>query len=80
MTKQNYVELRNYYKEDYFSLLYSYYRGYRQDLSPQQFTAFFTQWLKGDFSIIPDIVRYLDVKHEVTMVQDLKEKETIKTI
>lgn len=80
MTKQNYTELRNHYKEDYFSLLYSYYRGYRQDLSPQQFTMFFTQWLQGDFSILPDIVHYLDTKHEVVLVQDLKEQETIKII
>lgn len=80
MTKQNYTELRNYYKEDYFSLLYNYYRGYRQDLSPQQFTAFFVQWINGDFSILTDIVRYLDVKYEVTMVQNLEKKETIEII
>lgn len=80
MTKQNYTELRNHYKEDYFSLLYNYYRGHRQDLSPQQFTMFFTQWLHGDFSIIPDIVRHLDVKHGVVLVQDLKKQETIEII
>lgn len=80
MTKQNYTELRNHYKEDYFSLLYNYYRGHRQDLTPQQFTAFFAQWINGDFSILPDIVQYLDVKHGVVLVQNLKTQETIKII
>lgn len=80
MTKQNYTELRNHYKNDYFSLLYNYYRGHRQDLSPQQFTMFFTQWVHGDFSILPDIVHYLDIKHEVIKMQDLKKQETIQII
>lgn len=80
MTKQNYTELRNHYKNDYFSLLYNYYRGHRQDLSPQQFTMFFTQWINGDFSILPNIVQYLDTKHEVVLVQNLKKQETINII
>ena len=80
MTKQNYIELRKHYGEDYFSLLFSYYRGYRQDLSPQEFTAFFMQWINGDFSILPTIVKYLDVKHEIVLVQETKKGEVIDII
>lgn len=74
MNKKHYIELRNTYKTDHLSFLYNYFLSEGGELKPQQFAVLFTNWTNK----FEDILRHLDIKHKVTIMQNLETGEYLK--
>lgn len=80
MDREEYVKLRNKHKDDIFSFLFSYYKINGGYLNAPEFTAYFQNWRIRNFGIIDEIMQRLDIKNEVILVVDLKNKTLLSII
>lgn len=75
INKDRYIQLRNNYINDEFSFLYAFYKESGGNLNPNNFVGSFINWT--GLGNTTNIVKELDIKHEITTVIDLKNNRLI---
>ena len=86
MTRYQYANNRSKYESNLLQLIYIHYRDEsNESVDPSFFISAFQNWIMShtNFSIqeaISLIIKYLDRKYEVTLVQDIKNGEILKII